>query len=60
MHDDARHHDDAKKKITSNSNTGDFSGLLHSPNVNALLWYFIKRSTLIISSFPLGPAATGW
>jgi succinate dehydrogenase/fumarate reductase cytochrome b subunit len=28
-----------------------------SLSVNALLWYFIKRSTLITSSFPWGPAA---
>jgi hypothetical protein len=28
-----------------------------SPSVNALLRYFIKRSTLITSSFPWGPAA---
>jgi hypothetical protein len=28
-----------------------------SPSVNALLWYFIKRSTLITSRFPWGPAA---
>jgi hypothetical protein len=28
-----------------------------SPSVNALLRYSIKRSTLIISSFPWGPAA---
>jgi hypothetical protein len=27
-----------------------------SPSVNALLWYFIKRSTLITSRFPWGPA----
>jgi hypothetical protein len=31
-----------------------------SPSVNAFLRYFIKRSTLITSSFPWGPAATGW
>jgi hypothetical protein len=24
---------------------------MYSPSVNALLWYFIKRSTLITSSF---------
>jgi succinate dehydrogenase hydrophobic anchor subunit len=30
-----------------------------SLSVNALLWYFIKRSTLITSSFPWGPAANG-
>jgi hypothetical protein len=28
-----------------------------SPSINALLRYFIKRSTLITSSFPWGPAA---
>jgi hypothetical protein len=28
-----------------------------SPSVNALLWYSIKRSTLITSRFPWGPAA---
>jgi hypothetical protein len=26
MHDDAQRHDDAKKKITKNSNIGDFPG----------------------------------
>ena len=31
-----------------------------SRSVNALLRYSIKRSTLITSSFPRGPAATGW
>jgi hypothetical protein len=30
-----------------------------SLSVNALLWYSIKRSTLITSSFPWGPAANG-
>jgi hypothetical protein len=30
---------------------------MYSPSVNALLWYFIKRSTLITSSFPWGRAA---
>jgi hypothetical protein len=30
MHDDAQHHDDAKKKITSNYLLGEFSGSLQS------------------------------
>ena len=30
-----------------------------SRSVNALLRYFIKRSTLITSSFPCGPVASG-
>jgi hypothetical protein len=30
---------------------------MYSPSVNALLRYFIKRSTLITSRFPWGPAA---
>jgi hypothetical protein len=44
MHDDARRHEDAKKKITSNSNIGDFSGSLQSTPLTRDL---APRSTLM-------------
>ena len=33
--------------------------LMYSRSGNALLWYFIKRNTLIASSFPWAPVANG-
>jgi hypothetical protein len=43
MHDDAGRHDDAKNKIASNSNNGDFSGSLQSTPLTRDL---APRSTL--------------